>query len=44
MDTIKANRRGGREEAEDEYTSTLHDFRHPALRDPVDFNPNRCLQ
>ena len=44
MDTIKANRRGGREEAEDEYVSTLHDFSRPALSDPADVNPNRRTQ
>ena len=44
MDTIKANRRGGREEAEDEYASTLHDFSRPALSDPADINTNRRTQ
>ena len=44
METIKANRRGGREEAEDEYTSTLHNFSRPALSDPADINTNRRTQ
>jgi hypothetical protein len=44
MDTIKANRRGGREESEDEYISALHDFSRPALSDPADINPNRRTQ
>jgi hypothetical protein len=43
MDTIKANRRG-REEPEDEYMSTLHNFSRPALSDPADVNPNRRTQ
>ena len=44
MDTIKASRRGGREEPEDDYTSTLHDFSRPALSDPADINTNRRTQ
>ena len=44
MDTIKANRRGVREEAEDEYTSTLQDFSRPAHSDPADINTNRRTQ
>ena len=44
MDTIKPNRRGIREEAEDDYTSTIHDFSRPALSDPADVNPNRRTQ
>jgi hypothetical protein len=44
METIKANRRGGREEAEDEYVSTLHDFSRPPLSDPADINTNRRTQ
>lgn len=44
MDTIKANRRGAREEEEDDYSTTLHDFSRPALSDPADVNPNRRTQ
>jgi serine/threonine protein kinase len=44
MDTIKANRRGVREEEEDDYSTTLHNFSRPALSDPADVNPNRRTQ
>jgi hypothetical protein len=43
MDTIKASRRG-REEVEDDYSSTLHDFSRPALSDPAETNNNRRTQ
>ncbi|KAH7364528.1 hypothetical protein BKA65DRAFT_491552 [Rhexocercosporidium sp. MPI-PUGE-AT-0058] len=43
MDTIKAGRRG-RDESEDEYNSTLHDFSRPALSDPAETNNNRRTQ
>jgi serine/threonine protein kinase len=43
METIKASRRN-REESDDEYVSTLHDFSRPALSDPADINPNRRTQ
>ncbi|KAH6709584.1 serine/threonine protein kinase, STE family, PAK/STE20-related [Leptodontidium sp. MPI-SDFR-AT-0119] len=43
MDTIKAGRRG-RDESEDEYNSTLHDFSRPALSDPAEINNNRRTQ
>ena len=42
MDTIKANRR--RDEGEDEYGSSLHDFSRPPLSDPADINTNRRTQ
>jgi hypothetical protein len=41
--TIQASRRG-REEINDEYTSTSYDFSRPALSDPADTNPNRRTQ
>jgi serine/threonine protein kinase len=44
MDTIKAARRSGLEESEDEYTSTLQNFSRPALSDPADVNTNRRTQ
>ncbi|KAG4443715.1 hypothetical protein IFR05_000804 [Cadophora sp. M221] len=43
MGTIKAGRRG-RDESEDEYNSTLHDFSRPALSDPAETNNNRRTQ
>ena len=43
MDTIKAGRRG-RDESEDEYNQTLHDFSRPALSDPAETNNNRRTQ
>lgn len=45
MDTIKAGRGGRiRDESEDEYNGTLHDFSRPANSDPADANPNRRTQ
>ena len=44
MDTIKPIRRAGREEVDDDYTNTLHDFSRPTLSDPADVNPNRRTQ
>ena len=41
--TIQASRHG-REETNDEYTSTSYDFSRPALSDPADTNPNRRTQ
>jgi hypothetical protein len=43
MDTIRAGR-PGRDEIDDEYGSTLHDFSRPALSDPADINNNRRTQ
>jgi hypothetical protein len=43
METIKAGRRV-KEESDDEYISTLHDFSRPALSDPADINTNRRTQ
>jgi hypothetical protein len=43
METIKAARYG-RDDPDDDYTSTLPDFSRPALSDPADINPNRRTQ
>ncbi|PQE03382.1 serine threonine- kinase nak1 protein [Rutstroemia sp. NJR-2017a BBW] len=43
METIKAGRYG-RDDPDDDYTSTLPDFSRPALSDPADINPNRRTQ
>lgn len=43
MDTIRADRRGVRDDSSDEY-GTYHDFSRPALSDPADVNPNRRTQ
>lgn len=43
MDTIKANRRG-RDDIEDDHTSTLQNFSKPALSDPAEVANNRRTQ
>jgi hypothetical protein len=44
IETIKDNRRGSQEGAEDEHNSTLHDFTHPAFSKLADININRRTQ
>jgi hypothetical protein len=44
IETIKDNRRGSQEGAEDEHNSTLHDSTHPAFSESADININRRTQ